>query len=129
MTREETQFGGLRGLDPAEAGRRGGLAKAGSVSIVAALRRRIEERGVAEALADALIDRALEGERDAVAACKVALDRIDGPVAVQLDVRTDTSRLVSLGESLQEVPALPVEVQEMEGEHGASERGEAAEDT
>lgn len=116
MAREDTQFGGPRGLDPTEAGRRGGHAKAGSVSIVAAIRRRVEARGVADALADALIDRALEGERDAVAACKVALDRVDGPVSVRVDVRTDTSRVICLGESLENAPALPSEVRELEAE-------------
>lgn len=104
-------FGQPTAPDPVEAGRKGGKA----VSIVRAIKDKLKaEPELLPELAASMIEAAKRGDATAVQALRTLLDRIDGPVAVELDVRTDTSRYVSAGETLTAAPPMPVEVQGLE---------------
>ena len=60
--------------------------KKGKASITHAILRRIEARQLAEKLADALLDQALEGNS---ASMKMVLDRVDGAVKQEADVTSN----------------------------------------
>lgn len=104
-------FGSPNGADPVAAGKKG---KRGP-SIVGAIKAKLAaEPELLPELASSMIEAAKRGDATAVQALRTLLDRIDGPVAVELDVRTDTSRYVSAGETLTVAPPMPAEVTGLE---------------
>lgn len=76
-------------------------------------------------ITESLLVAAERGDATAVNAVRTLLDRLDGPVAVQLDVRADTSRLLLQGETLDMIPAMPEEValleQDADGSYSAND--------
>ena len=118
--RKPGTFGSADGPDPSVSGTKSKRPP----SLVAAIKKRIaDDPSILPALADSMVQAASRGDATAVNALRTLLDRLDGPVAVQLDVRADTSRLLLQGETLDMIPAMPAEValleQDADGSYSA----------
>ena len=118
--RKPNQFGHADGPDPSAAGSKSRPRVSLVASLKAALRADPDRLA---SITESLLVAAERGDATAVNAVRTLLDRLDGPVAVQLDVRADTSRLLLQGETLDMIPAMPEEValleQDADGSYSA----------
>ncbi len=110
--RRPNQFGHPDGPDPVAAGR---SSKRGP-SLTSGMERRIrEDPELLEQILTSWAEAAKGGDATAIHAIKVMLDRFEGPVKVEVDLRTDVSHFITEGVTLDMVPLMPEEVQELEG--------------
>ncbi len=110
--RRSNQFGHPDGPDPSAAGR----TSRPTPSLVNGLKKRLrEDPSIMEELITSWIDAARGGDATAVNALRMIGDRLDGPVKVEMDLRSDVSHFITEGVTLDMVPLMPEEVQELEG--------------